>query len=119
MDDPTACCAGLVSWLPPELCRALGDPNRVAILERLVAGQGRAQSVSEVACCCPVDLSVVSRHLRVLRDAGVVEARKQGKRVLYRLRTAELVRRLRALADALEDCCPHGSCELEGDPDGC
>lgn len=55
--------------------------------------------------CCSVDLSVVSRHLRVLRDAGVVEARKQGKEVFYRVRSTALAGILRGLADALEEAC--------------
>lgn len=63
-------------------------------------------SVSDVAGCCPVSLSVVSRHLSQLRESGVVEARREGKQVIYRLRAAEVARGLRALADALEACCP-------------
>lgn len=63
-------------------------------------------SVSDVAGCCPVSLSVVSRHLAQLRESGVVEARRDGKQVIYRLRAAEVARGLRALADALEACCP-------------
>jgi DNA-binding transcriptional ArsR family regulator len=53
-----------------------------------------------------VDLSVVSRHLRTLREAGVVDARKQGKEVFYRVRFDALIGILRNLADALEACCP-------------
>ncbi len=99
------CCVALKQWLSPGLFRALGDPNRLAILVALSDG-GRERTVSDVAECCPVDLSVVSRHLRTLREAGVVEARKQGKEVLYRVRFDALVTILRNLADALEACCP-------------
>jgi DNA-binding transcriptional ArsR family regulator len=99
------CCAGLERWLSPALFKALADPNRVAILVALSDG-GRERTVSDVAACCPVDLSVVSRHLRTLRDAGVLDARKQGKEVLYRVRFDALVAMLRNLADALQACCP-------------
>ncbi len=99
------CCVALKQWLSPGLFKALGDPNRLAILVALSDG-GRERTVSDVAGCCPVDLSVVSRHLRTLREAGVVEARKQGKEVLYRVRFDAVVRILRSLADALEACCP-------------
>jgi DNA-binding transcriptional ArsR family regulator len=101
----TTCCATLRRWLSPGLFKALGDPNRLAILVALSDG-GNERTVSDVASCCPTDLSVVSRHLRTLRDAGVVEARKQGKEVLYRVRFDALVGILRGLADALEACCP-------------
>src|SRR5512133_2451727 len=104
MSIDSTCCATLRRWLSPDLFRALGDPNRLAILVALSDG-GSERTVSDVARCCPVDLSVVSRHLRTLRDAGVVEARKQGKEVLYRVRFDALVGILRNLADALEACC--------------
>ena len=105
MASSNPCCPALKQWLSPGLFRALGDPNRLAILVALSDG-GRERTVTDVAGCCPVDLSVVSRHLRTLREAGVVEARKQGKDVLYRVRFDSLVAILRNLADALEGCCP-------------
>lgn len=99
-----ACCGPLDAALDPELFRALGDPTRVLLLACL-AKCGRACSVGEVAECCSVDLSVVSRHLSLLADAGILESSKQGRAVLYRVRYAEVCRQLRALADAFESCC--------------
>jgi DNA-binding transcriptional ArsR family regulator len=61
---------------------ALGDPTRRAILERLRDG---AKAVGELAEGLPVSRPAVSQHLRVLEDAGLVVARKQGTRRLYRL----------------------------------
>lgn len=55
-----------------------------------------------MSCCCPVDISVVSRHLGILRDAGILEARKRGREVYYRVRIDQLTALLRNLADALE-----------------
>ena len=55
-----------------------------------------------MSCCCPIDLSVVSRHLGVLRDAGILEAQKRGREVYYRVRVDKLTTLLRNLADALE-----------------
>ena len=104
MRTGASCCAALERCLSPGLFRALGDPNRLAILVALADGP-RERTVSEVASRCPVDLSVVSRHLRTLRDAGVLDARKQGKEVWYRVRVGAVVAMLRDLADALEACC--------------
>ncbi len=87
------------------LFRALGDPNRIALVLAMVDGGG-PMSVSEAAACCPVDMSVVSRHLATLRDAGLLTAEKRGKEVFYRLRASAWAQRLRALADALDACCP-------------
>jgi DNA-binding transcriptional ArsR family regulator len=105
MTPPTCQCADLQRWLSPALFRALADPSRLALLVALADG-GRERTVTEVAGSCPLDLSVVSRHLRTLRDAGVVEARKEGKEVRYRVRFDAVVVVLRNLADALEACCP-------------
>ncbi len=107
MTTKNECCGGLGKWLSPEFFRALSDPNRVAILARLAEG-GAEQTVTEVASCCPINLSVVSRHLRTLREAGVLAAEKRGKEVFYSVKIQDLVFLLRNLANALEACCPDG-----------
>ena len=99
-----ACC-DLESELSVELFKALSEPNRAAILGTL-ATTGGQRTVGEIAECCTVDLSVVSRHLAVLRDAGILEAQKRGREVRYRLLVKPLADYLRRLADSLEACCP-------------
>ncbi len=91
------------------LFKALSDPTRLAILIRLAAF-GRPASVSEIACCYPIDLSVVSRHLAALREAGVLTSEKRGKTVRYSVRYEVLTQTLREMADAIEACCPEGRC---------
>src|SRR5215216_5839966 len=61
---------------------ALGDPNRRAIVELLRAGD---RSVSELAEELPISRPAVSRHLRLLKQAGLVADRAEGTRRLYRL----------------------------------
>jgi DNA-binding transcriptional ArsR family regulator len=61
---------------------ALGDPNRRAILELLRRGD---RSVGELAQELPISRPAVSRHLRLLKDAGLVSDRPEGTRRLYRL----------------------------------
>jgi ArsR family transcriptional regulator len=94
----------LAEVLDSGLFKALADPTRVAVLGALLDGD--EATVSEVAECCPVDFSVVSRHLGVLREAGVVRSEKRGREVRYRPQVTALVDSLRALADSLEACCP-------------
>ena len=91
--------------LDPELFKALGDPTRVTLLACL-AKCGRACTVGEVAECCAVDLSVVSRHLAHLARAGILEAEREGRTVLYRVQYGGVSRVLRELADAIDECCP-------------
>jgi DNA-binding transcriptional ArsR family regulator len=89
---------------------ALAEPNRRKVL-RLVAR--REHTVGELVAALDARQSAVSQHLKVLRDAGLVEARAQGNRRIYRGRPegldplAEFVRslwpaRLGALRDVVE-----------------
>jgi DNA-binding transcriptional ArsR family regulator len=61
---------------------ALGDANRRAILSLL--GQG-GRSVQELAGALPISRPAVSRHLRLLKEAGLVVEEPQGTRRIYRL----------------------------------
>jgi DNA-binding transcriptional ArsR family regulator len=61
---------------------ALGDPSRRAIVELLRGGE---RSVQELADDLPISRPAVSRHLRLLRDAGLVVDEPRGTRRLYRL----------------------------------
>ena len=63
--------------------KALGHPTRLFIIDRLVAGE---RCVCELAELINADMSTISKHLSVLRNAGIVTAEKRGARVFYRLR---------------------------------
>lgn len=102
----TAPCCTLADFPDAELFRALADANRLAILAELASCCGGSKSVSEIADGLPKDLSVVSRHLATLRDAGVLRAERHGKQVRYFCCYEELVGALRSLADSIEACCP-------------
>jgi ArsR family transcriptional regulator len=102
-----ACRNALVEHLRPELFRALCDPNRLTLVARL-ATAGRPLTVTEAGTCCGVHISGVSRHLAMLRDAGVLDATRQGREVRYELDCGALAGALREIADALESC--HAVC---------
>jgi DNA-binding transcriptional ArsR family regulator len=61
---------------------ALGDPNRRAIVRLLRDGD---RSVRELADDLPISRPAVSRHLRLLKEAGLVSDRPAGTRNVYRL----------------------------------
>jgi DNA-binding transcriptional ArsR family regulator len=103
------CCGPLDELLDPKLFKALCDPTRVKLLACL-AKCGRACSVTEVAECCSVDFSVVSRHLTLLEEAGVLDSAKEGRTVFYTVRYTQLADTLQALAEAFRSCCPEGAC---------
>ena len=62
--------------------QALSDSSRRTVLEAL--GQGPA-TVGELAALLPIARPGVSRHLRVLREAGLVEVRQEAQRRVYSL----------------------------------
>lgn len=62
---------------------ALGDPTRRAILERLAAGEA---TVNELAEPFPITLQAVSKHLRVLERAGLIERSRSAQLRPSRLR---------------------------------
>lgn len=111
--EPAAsqCCDDLDDLLEPGLFRALSDPNRLTLLSRLAASPA-PRTVSELDTCCSIDLSVVSRHLAVLREAGVVKAEKKGRQVFYSVCCQPLAALLRRVADAL-DCCAANECSTQ------
>ena len=61
---------------------ALNDPTRRAVLERLRTGP---KPVGEIARGVPVTRPAVSQHLKVLKEAGLVDDRSEGTRRIYHI----------------------------------
>ena len=70
-----------------EVFEVLAEPNRRRILECL---RERERPVNDLVDLLRVSQPAVSKHLRVLREAGLVEARIDAQRRLYRLRAGPL-----------------------------
>jgi ArsR family transcriptional regulator len=77
------------SELPQSFCvrklKVLADTTRLAVLEILMEGP---RHVGELNAVVGVEQSLLSHHLKVLREEGFVEARRDGKAVLYSLAPA-------------------------------
>jgi ArsR family transcriptional regulator len=76
-----------------EFFKALGHPARIVILETLSSGE---KSVSEIQEALGIEQSSVSRQLALLRVRGIVDDRKEGSTVFYRLRDATVLQLLDA-----------------------
>lgn len=63
-----------------EMCAALADYHRILILYTLAE---KSYNVSQLAAHLQISQPTVSRHLRILRDCGIVSAERQGKSVFY------------------------------------
>jgi DNA-binding transcriptional ArsR family regulator len=73
--------------LESDIFRALGDPTRRAVYERLTGGE---RSVSELRAGLPISQPAVSQHLAALKAAGLVGERREGRKVFYRIEPAGL-----------------------------
>lgn len=69
--------------------QALAHPARLAIVDLLAQGE---RCGCEIDPYLGLDQSTVSRHLQILRRAGVLKARKDGVRVIYAVRSAAVIR---------------------------
>ena len=70
-----------------DVFNAVAEPRRRQILDVLVAGE---RPVNDLVAALGVAQPQVSKHLRVLREVGLVEVRDEGRQRLYRLNGAEL-----------------------------
>ena len=68
--------------------QVLGDPSRHAIVELLRSGE---RPVGELVESLSLSQPAVSKHLRVLKEAGIVEARAEAQRRVYRIRPEPFV----------------------------
>lgn len=73
--------------LKAELCKTFADAKRLQIIDILRSGE---RTVSELVQLLGVPQAVVSRHLAILRDRGVVNARREGVSVYYRLTDSKI-----------------------------
>jgi len=68
--------------LKAELCKTFADPKRLIIIDELRQGE---TTVGELARILEFPQAVVSRHMAILRDKGVVQYRREGTSVYYSL----------------------------------
>ena len=68
--------------LKAELCKTFSDPKRLFIIDALRDGE---RSVGDLARIMEIDQAIVSRHLGILRERGVVKTRRDGTSIYYSL----------------------------------
>lgn len=89
-----------ISYLHADLCSALADPTRLLLLYAL-AGQPR--NVTELTQELNMPQPTVSRHLKVLREHGLVRATRQGATVYYKILDKRIIDALDLLRSILRD----------------
>lgn len=83
--------------LSAEVLRALTHPLRMRILEFI--DQNDMINVNRIYSSLNLEQSITSQHLRILRQAGLVETERRGKYIHYRLRYGKLNNTVRAIRE--------------------
>jgi len=86
--------------LEADFCAALSDPTRILILYAL---NERSQNVTELTHELGIPQPSTSRHLKVLRERGLVSAERQGTVITYHLTDARIVQAMDLLRSAMRD----------------
>jgi DNA-binding transcriptional ArsR family regulator len=74
--------------LKAELCKTFADPKRLMIINELRNGEC---TVGDLAVAIKTPQAIVSRHLAILRDRGVVKPRREGNNVYYSLTDSQIM----------------------------
>ena len=89
-----------VTRLHAELCSALADPNRILLIYALAES---ATNVNDLAAKLGLSQPATSRHLKILRERGLVHAIRRGPSVEYSLTDERLIEALNLLRAVLRD----------------
>jgi len=84
-----------------ELLKVAAHPQRLAILDLL--GGKRRLCVSEITDLLGIEQAILSQHLTLMRDRGLLDVEKEGKYSYYRLRQVGFLK----IVKELENCCEH------------
>jgi len=87
-----------------QLCSGISDPNRILIIYNLAES---AKCVNDLASSLDLSQPSVSRHLKIMRDCGIVRALRDGQSVIYSLADRRIIEALdilrKVLADSIND----------------
>lgn len=111
--EPLACDTPLVADAMPDAdaqalavaLKAVADPNRVKLLHRLISAAPEGVCVCDLAAPLGIAQPSVSYHLRLLRQAGLIERRRERTFAFYSIRE-DALRRLAALLDPTREITP-------------
>jgi len=89
-----------ISQLEADFCSALSDPNRLLLLYALAEAP---HNVTELANELNINQPTASRHLKILREHGLVYTTRQGTNIIYYLTDPRLIQALDLLRTVMRD----------------
>jgi ArsR family transcriptional regulator len=89
-----------ITRLHAEICSALADPHRIRLLYAIAT---KPRNVSNLADDIGISQPAASRHLKILRESGLVHSTRMGSSVVYNLTDERLIAVLELLRSILND----------------
>ncbi len=89
-----------VARLHANMCNGIADTNRILLIYALADG---AHNVGELAKSLDLPQPTVSRHLKIMRECGIVRAERDGQAVLYWLTDARIIQAMDLLRAVMAD----------------
>ena len=86
--------------LQADVCKAIAHPTRIEILQLLREGE---RCVCEIFPAMKIEQPNVSRHLSVLKKAGILSSRKEGLKVIYTVNDQRIYQALDLITDILRE----------------
>ena len=98
----------LVDVMDSKFFKSLGEPVRVQIIRFLLLnGRGDIGTIAENM---PQDRSVISRHLNLMHEAGILNGEKETRHMFYEINGTEFIDKLEKITDQIKkciaECCP-------------
>lgn len=89
-----------IAQLHAQICSGLADPNRILLLYSLYE---RPSNVGDLAEALQIPQPSVSRHLKILRERGLVCAEREGQQVIYALADGRVIKALDLLREVMSE----------------
>lgn len=93
-----------INILHANICSAISEPSRILLLYAI---QEKPRNVNGLAEAVEISQSAASRHLKVLKERGLIQANREGANVIYTLTDDRLIQALDLLRDVLFDRMAH------------
>jgi len=97
-----------LAQIDSDFVKALAEPVRIEILKFLVlAGPSDVNSLAEKM---PQDRSVISRHLSIMKGAGLLNMKKEGRHVIYSVDGDSALQKSEKIVETIKQCLKMGCC---------
>lgn len=92
----------LVNMLDSKFFKSLGEPVRVELIRYLLL-HGRSD-IGTISESLPQDRSVISRHLNLMHEVGLLNCEKESRHMYYSINASEFLNRFTTIADLVTQC---------------